>query len=132
MAWDVEYSDEFEAWWQTLNEDEQIEIAAKVQLLEKHGPVLPRPHSDVIVTSKHANMKELRGRVVRRGHRSELRVLYAFDPRRTAILLIGGDKTGMPNWYQEFVPLADQIYDQHLTEIAEQTKSEERPRGKKL
>jgi len=132
MAWDVEYSDEFEAWWRTLTEDEQIEIAAKVELLEKHGPVLPRPHSDVIVTSKHANMKELRGRVVRHAHRSELRVLYAFDPRRTAILLIGGDKTGKPNWYQEFVPLADRIFDQHLAEIARDTESEGKRRGRKI
>jgi hypothetical protein len=64
MAWEVEYTDEFEAWWNGLTEEEQIELDAKVRLLEPHGPVLPRPHSDVIVTSKHANMKELRGRVI--------------------------------------------------------------------
>ncbi len=43
-----------------------------------------------------------------------LRVLYAFDPRRTAILLIGGDKTGNDRWYNEFVPVADRLYDAHL------------------
>jgi len=88
MAWEVEYTNEFEAWWNGLTEEEQIELDAKVRLLEQHGPVLPRPHSDVIVTSKHANMKELRGKVIFSQHRAELRVLYAFDPRRTAILLI--------------------------------------------
>ena len=97
MAWEVEYTDEFETWWNSLTEEEQIELDAKVHLLEQHSPVLLRPHSDVIVTSKHANMKELRGKVALPHHRAELRVLYAFDPRRIAILLIGGDKTGNPN-----------------------------------
>ena len=82
MPWEVEYTDEFEAWWHGLSEEEQIEIDAKVHLLEHYGPVLPRPHSDVVVTSKHANMKELRGRVLVARRRVELRVLYAFDPRR--------------------------------------------------
>lgn len=64
MAWEVEYSSEFGDWWETLGEEEQIEISAKVELLEKHGPVLLRPHADVIVMSKHSNMKELRGRAI--------------------------------------------------------------------
>ena len=110
MAWDVEYTREFESWWKSLSEDEQVEVAAKVQLLEERGPTLPRPHSDVITTSRHANMKELRAKVEER----HLRVLYAFDPRRTALLLIGGDKTGDPKWYEEFVPIADDLFDRHL------------------
>ena len=117
MAWEVEFTEEFEAWWNGLRVEEQIELDGKVRLLEEHGPVLPRPHSDVIVTSKHANMKELRGKVIFPHHRSELRVLYAFDPRRAAILLIGGDKTGNPKWYDEYVPVADQIFDDHLKQI---------------
>lgn len=90
--------------------EEQEEVNAKVELLEKHGPTLPRPHSDVIVTSKHSNMKELRGRT----GEAFLRVLYAFDPNRTAILLIGGDKHGNPGWYDEYVPKADRLLDEHL------------------
>jgi hypothetical protein len=113
MAWEVEYTDEFGQWWDALSADEQIEINAKVILLEERGPVLPRPHSDVIVTSKHSNMKELRGSV----GEAELRVLYAFNPRRSAILLIGGDKQGNKKWYEEFVPIADQLFDKHLEEI---------------
>lgn len=50
----------------------------------------------------------------------QLRVLYAFDPRRTALLLIGGDKTGDPGWYEQFVPLADRLFDEHLKEIAKE------------
>jgi hypothetical protein len=130
MLWEVEYTDEFGAWWSSLSEEEQIELDAKVRLLEQHGPVLPRPHSDVIVTSRHSNMKELRGTVVFQHHRAELRVLYAFDPRRKAILLIGGDKTGNPRWYEEFVAIADQLFDDHLKQIereeAKQRKAKKR------
>src|SRR5258708_1912617 len=71
MAWEVEYTDEFGDWWNGLTSEERIELAAKVRLLEQHGPVLPRPHSDAIATSKHANMKELRCRVVFPHHRAE-------------------------------------------------------------
>jgi hypothetical protein len=64
-------------------------------------------------------MKEFRGRVKER----HLRVLFAFDPRRTALLLIGGDKTGNPKWYEEFVPIADDLFDWHLRVIEQkQTK----------
>jgi hypothetical protein len=110
MAWEVEYTEEFQQWWHTLSEAEQIEIDAKVMLLQKYGPVLPRPHSDVITTSRYANMKELRAKVEQR----QLRVLYAFDPHRVAILLLGGDKTGDSGWYERFVPLADCLFDEHL------------------
>ena len=88
MEWDVEFTDEFEIWWDTLSEAEQDEIDAKVELLQEHGPTLPRPHADTIASSRHKNMRELRGKCESR----HLRVLYAFDPRRTAILLLGGTK----------------------------------------
>ena len=66
-------------------------------------------------------------------HRAELRVLYAFDPRRTAILLIGGDKTGNPKWYEEYVPIADQLFDDHLKLIErDEIKREENKRGKEF
>jgi hypothetical protein len=114
MAWEVEFTSQFETWWNSLSEDEQVEISAKVELLQDRGPTLSRPHADVISTSRHANMKELRGKVEDR----HLRVLYAFDPRRTALLLLGGDKTADPNWYQKFVPIADDLFDQHLRQLA--------------
>jgi hypothetical protein len=122
MTWDVEYTDEFDAWWDTLTIQEQGELEGKVRLLEARGPVLARPHSDVITTSKHSNMKELRAHAVMPGHRSELRVLYAFDPRRAAILLIGGDKTGNAKWYEQYVPIADQLFDDHLKLIEQEEK----------
>ena len=116
MEWLVEFTDEFEIWWTSLSEMEQEAIDKKVRLLQRFGPVLPRPHADVITTSKHSNRKELRSKV----DEHQLRVLYAFDPRRAALLLIGGDKSGNPSWYEQFVPLADRLFDEHLGEIAKE------------
>jgi hypothetical protein len=108
--WEAEFTDEFGAWCGGLTEDEQIDVRAGVNLLRRFGPTLGRPHVDSVASSKHANMKELR--IQHRGR--PYRVLFAFDPLRTAILLIGGNKTGKGRWYKEFVPMADRLYDEHL------------------
>jgi hypothetical protein len=113
MAWDVEFTDEFGEWWETLSEGEQIDVDAAVQLLEQRGPTLPFPYSSGINGSRHSHMRELRIQHAGRPYR----VFYAFDPRRVAILLIGGDKTGDDDWYDRFVPIADDLYDEHLVEI---------------
>ena len=110
MAWEIEYTDEFEAWWDSLSEEEQSDIDASVGLLRDCGPSLGYPHSTQIVTSRHPHMRELRIQHAGRPYRT----LYAFDPRRCAILLIGGDKTGNDRWYEEYVPKADALYDEHL------------------
>lgn len=113
MSWEVEYTDEFEKWWDGLSEDEQESVAASVRLLEERGPSLGFPHSGGIHGSKHDHMRELRTQ-----HKSRpLRTLYAFDPRRNAILLIGGDKTGNDRWYEIHVPIADRLYDEHLEQL---------------
>ncbi len=114
VAYPVEFADEFEEWWDGLDEDEQDSIDRVVGLLMDLGVNLPRPHADTLKGSKFPNMKELR--IQHQGR--PYRVLYAFDPRRCAILLIGGDKTGNPRWYREFIPIADAIFEQHLREIA--------------
>jgi len=113
MAWEVEYSDEFGAWWEGLSEAEQVDIAPVVNVLAEHGPSLRRPYSGTIQGSKHANMKEL---VIQHAGRP-YRVLYAFDPRRNAFLLIGGDKSGNSKWYEEYVPRAEKILDEHLEQL---------------
>ena len=110
MEWVVEYTDEFERWWNRLNESEQEDVAAVIELLEAKGPNLPHPYSSGINRSKHSHMRELR--IQHAGH--PYRTLYAFDPRRAAILLIGGDKTGNDRWYDENIPVADKLYDEHL------------------
>ncbi len=113
MRWGVEYVDEFGEWWETLSEGEQDAVDVTVRLLEDRGPQLGYPYSTGIVGSRHGHMRELRVQ-----HRGEpYRILYAFDPRRTAILLIGGRKTGDDRWYDEFVPVADRLYDEYLEEL---------------
>ena len=109
-SWEVEYTDELGSWWAGLTEAEQVSIDASVRLLEAKGPSLGFPHSSGINRSRHAHMRELR--VQHQGR--PYRLLYAFDPRRCAILLIGGDKTGDGRWYEVFVPRADDLYDLHL------------------
>lgn len=113
MAWDVEYTDEFGRWWASLSENEQESVAAYVELLEARGPQLPFPYSSAVIGSRHDHMRELRVQHAGRPYR----VLYAFDPRRTAILLVGGDKAGDDRWYDTFVPLADDLYDVHLEQL---------------
>ncbi len=113
MIWVVEYTDEFEEWWIDLSEDQQDDITAIVELLEENGPDLRFPRSSGIKESRHEHMRELR---IQSGG-NPIRVFYAFDPRRNAILLIGGDKTGNKRFYKEYAPLADRLYDVHLEQI---------------
>jgi len=115
VAWEVEFTEEFGAWWDGLSVDEQNSIADGVYVLEEFGPTLTRPQADTVRGSKYPNMRELR--IQHQGR--PYRVLYAFDPRRVGVLLIGGDKTGNSRWYEVFVPKADTIYSQHLREIEE-------------
>jgi len=113
MTWEVEYTDEFEEWWHSLTEKEQVGVDASVRLLELLGPSLKFPYSSGVKSSRHGHMRELR---IQFGGRP-LRTLYAFDPWRRAILLIGGDKTGNDRWYAEYVPIADDLYDQYIDEL---------------
>lgn len=110
MAWTVEYTDEFEAWWGRLSEEEQEDVSAIVYLLEEKGATLRYPYSTGIQNARHSHLRELR--VQSCG--APLRILYAFDPRRVAILLAGGCKKGDDRWYETFIPLADKLYDEHL------------------
>lgn len=113
MAWNIEVTDEFQGWWAELSESQQSDVEAVVQLLEEHGIRLRHPFSSGINGSRHEHMRELR---VQSGGRP-IRVFYAFDPRRTAILLIGGDKTGNDRFYAEMIPVADKLYDVYLDEL---------------
>lgn len=121
MTWNVEYTNEFEQWWVSLSEEEQASVAASVGLLELRGPQLGFPHSSGVNGSKHGHMRELRIQHAGR----PLRTLYAFDPRRKAILLLGGDKTSNDRWYEVNVPKADEIYDVHLTELRQEGEIDE-------
>lgn len=113
MAWEVEGTDEFANWFAALSETEKISVGRVVELLVEHGPSLPFPYSSGIAASRHRHMRELRIQHEGRPYR----VLYAFDPRRAAILLLGGDKTGHDRWYEEHVPIADRLYDEYLRDL---------------
>lgn len=116
MAYIVEYTDEFGKVWAEMTEAQQEDISAAVSLLEARGPALPFPWSSKIAGSRHGHMRELR---VQSGGRP-IRIFYAFDPRRAAILLIGGDKTGNDRFYEDYVPVADRLYDAHLAELKQE------------
>jgi hypothetical protein len=113
MAWEVEFSDEFGEWWDGLTPAEQESVDFSVSLLQGIGPTLKMPHSSGVEMSRHAHMRELP--IQHQGR--PYRVLYAFDPRRVALLLIGGDKTGDDRWYEVYVPQADAMYDRHLRDL---------------
>lgn len=118
MDWDVEYTDEFAEWWDELGAKEQVSVSASVDLLGLLGPGLGFPHTSDIKGSRHGNLRELRVRHAGRPYR----VLYAFDPRRCAVLLIGGDKAAHPRWYEVHVPLAENVYDIHLQTLRKEAR----------
>lgn len=115
LIWIVEIGDEFESELDTLHEQVQTEILALSRLLQRFGPRLGRPRVDTLKGSRHANMKELRFNAAG----GEWPVAFAFDPRRKAILLIGGDKSGgsEKRFYRELIRKADDRFDAHLMRI---------------
>ena len=118
--WRVETTHEFDTWFADLKKDGQEEIIAKVGLLKLYGPKLGRPHADTLNGSKHANLKELRANT----RDQVLRVAFAFDPERSAILLMGGDKSavGQKHFYERLIAKADVLFEQHLKSIAARKK----------
>jgi hypothetical protein len=111
--WEIEVTDQFLRWYKgSLSHAELVAIDAAIGMLERSGPTLGRPLVDHITTSRHQRMKELRPLG------TSIRILFCFDLRRTAILLLGGDKAGAWDaWYVENVPMADTLYDQYLEEL---------------
>jgi hypothetical protein len=113
MSCEVEVSDEFRDWYEPLAEAEQLSVERVVEVLKEKGTALGFPYSSAIEGSKVGHLRELRIQHEGRPYR----VLYAFDPARTAFLLLGGDKTGNPRWYETSVPKAESIYAEHLEEL---------------
>ena len=106
-----------EDWLHSLDSRSNEQVVAALELLAQFGPALGRPYVDSIHGSKHKNMKELRPGS---SGRSELRVLFAFDVQRRAILLVAGDKQGQWDaWYQRSIPIADRKFDEHLRNTVE-------------
>jgi hypothetical protein len=111
VSWDIFFTARAEEWILGLTDADYEAIMAAIELLEEKGPGLGRPAVDRIEGSHDHNMKELRS------FGGFLRALFAFDPKRRAILLLGGDKTDdWTRWYERNIPLADDLYDEHLRE----------------
>jgi hypothetical protein len=108
-VWDIEITNQFIEWWEDLTAEEQESIRGSVNLLKQGGPGLGRPAVDTVTGSRHAHVKELRA--------GTIRVLFAFNPMRAAILLIGDKRDRWQAFYTEIVPLADDLLDEHLQEL---------------
>lgn len=113
MEYKINLTEECEQWLLGLNDKEQVDVLAVIKLLEELGPHLGYPYSSKINGGKHSHLRELR--VQHKG--KPYRILYAFDPRRMAILLIGGNKGGDDRWYKKNIPVAEKLYDKHLKNL---------------
>lgn len=113
MSYVVNTSIVFDEWFENLEEDLQDSIAFSVGVLEQHGYQLGRPHVDTLSGSKMKNLKELRVQY----ENTPYRILFAFDPEREALLLIGGNKASSKRWYEDMIPKAETIFEEHLAEL---------------
>ena len=121
MDWIVLFHEAFEPEFDRLPDDVQDEILAHATLLERFGPLLGRPRADTLNGSRHSNMKELRFDAAG----GVWRIAFAFDPKRRAVLLVAGDKSGgsEKRFYRELIRKADGRFDEHITRL----KGERRP-----
>ncbi len=113
-VWEIETA-LIEDWLLGLSDDDYDLVFAALDILRSDGPRLGRPLVDTIVGSRHRNLKELRPGST---GRTEIRILFAFDPQRRAILLVAGDKSGAwKKWYANNIPIADERLDAHLVAL---------------
>lgn len=128
QAWEVEFHPDCEAWADHLPQPDKEALLAAKRILESDGPTLGRPLVDTVVGSRHSNMKELRPGST---SRSEIRLLFAFDLEREAILLVGGDKSGnWTGWYEKSIPVADDRFDHHQAKLKAKKTGEKRSKSK--
>jgi hypothetical protein len=116
MEWNVIFDPDFRIWFYQQEQGLQDEAFAVIKILEESGPKLGRPRVDTIKASNFSNMKELR--IQYQGE--PWRILFVFDPKRQAILLVGGNKTGNKRWYKENIPIADRRYEEYLETLEEE------------
>ncbi|GGO62620.1 type II toxin-antitoxin system RelE/ParE family toxin [Nonomuraea cavernae] len=107
--WDVYIVDEVREWIEQLDDATHKRVVQAIDLLAEGGPGLGRPLVDTITASRLQNLKELRPGTVR--------ILFAFDPWRSSILLVAGDKAGRWNaWYRQAIPIAEHRYEVYMKE----------------
>jgi hypothetical protein len=119
LAWTAEITGEFATWardLRKLDRESARQVGAAVELLKQHGPGLRRPLVGEITASKIKNMKELRPGST---GRSEIRILFVFDPWQQIVLLVAGDKAAdWRGWYRKAIPRAEQLYAEHLQAVS--------------
>lgn len=120
MEWQIEFDEAFAEEFSHLPSSVKIELRAQANLLKIHGPSYGRPRVDTLKGSKHANMKELRFDAAN----GVWRVAFAFDPKRKAILLVAGDKSGVAEkrFYKNLIGTADARFDAHLHKLMNKEK----------
>ena len=127
-SWSVDFHPACEVWADSLVQADAEALLAAIRVLRDAGPTLGRPLVDAVVSSRHSNMKELRPGST---GRTEVRVLFAFDGKRQAILLVGGDKSDdWRGWYRINVPIADDRFDEHQAEL-DQTRKRPHPKRRR-
>jgi hypothetical protein len=113
MEWVVLFDEDFDEWLLSLEPGLQDEIWTHIELLRRMGPQLGRPRVDTVKGSEFPNMKELRVQYAG----APWRILFAFDPHRNAILLVGGTKRGNKRWYEQNIRIADRRFKRHLESL---------------
>jgi len=125
VTWSVLINEEVSDWMLTLDEAEYDQVAAALQALGVDGPALGRPFVDTVKGSRHKNMKELRPRG------THIRLLFAFDPLRQAVVLVAGDKTNRwKQWYEENIPVADERFEAHVMQVDQQASASKSKKGR--
>lgn len=110
MPYDIVLLDEFATWLDAQDEERRIKILGHLALLEERGPLLGRPYVDTLKGSKVPNLKELRVQ-----HKAEpIRILFAFDPKQQAVVILGGSKQADKRWYETNIPLAEEMFFDYL------------------
>jgi len=128
-SWDVQFHQGFATWADSLEQRDSEALLAALRVLRDEGPALGRPLVDSVGGSRHSNMKELRPGST---GRTEIRALFAFDKKRQAILLVGGDKSDdWRGWYDNNIPIADDRFEDHQGKLAEQAKPAHKPKTQK-
>ncbi len=118
MKWNIIFDPDFKIWFYQQEQGLQDETFAVLSVLGELGPKLGRPRVDTLEGSIFQNMKELR--IQYQGE--PWRILFAFDPKRQAVLLVGGNKTGNKLWYKENIAIADKRYRKYLEILKEENK----------
>ncbi len=126
MPWTLIYLDEYMHWLDGQVEDLQDEALAHLEMLKNFGPGLGRPYVDTLKGSRLANLKELRFEF----QNAVIRILFAFDPKRQGVIILGGDKSGDKRWYEKKIPIAERLFDLHLEK--QRKEDEARKKGLKV